>query len=468
MRLSEDLPLDPEVLAELEAIDATLRGEAVDPSHAELAELALLLADQREPMPEGSARSLDAAVARRFETPPTPAAAGAGDHGPVSPSRRPRLTRWALRPSSGAALAGLAAAAVAGVIVLNNNNPGNPAAYRALSTTASQPSAPASTATGTPVPASPPAPVASPPSGSSGSHADGLTAGSSKHAPAITTTPPGLGPATGVPRAAAGQNSTASGAATQSFGAAGSSAGTAAIVPTPPGNGRRTIQGAQLQLSTPGGKINAVSQELFNVVGFNNGIVKSSQITAGGANSYATFQLSIPSANLAQTMSALSTLRYAHVVARTDATQDVNGQYNAAVHRVADAQALRTALLKQLAAATTETQIASLQAQIKNAEAAIAAAQKALGLLEHQINYSAVQVQINAVPIEPLVASHGSSHGFTLGTAWHDAIRVLTVVAGVSLIALAVLIPLGLVAALIAWIAYWVRRRRREAALDAA
>ena len=44
MRPSEEMPLDPEVLAELEAIDATLAGEPVDPIHAELAELALLLA----------------------------------------------------------------------------------------------------------------------------------------------------------------------------------------------------------------------------------------------------------------------------------------------------------------------------------------------------------------------------------------------------------------------------------------
>jgi hypothetical protein len=40
------------------------------------------------------------------------------------------------------------------------------------------------------------------------------------------------------------------------------------------------------------------------------------------------------------------------------------------------------------------------------------------------------------------------------------------VVAGVALIVLAVLLPLGLVAALVAWVAFAVRRRRREQALD--
>jgi hypothetical protein len=239
-------------------------------------------------------------------------------------------------------------------------------------------------------------------------------------------------------------------------------------VPTPPGTGRKVIQTAQLQLASSGSKIDAVSQELFNVVGLYHGIVKTSQITAAGTNGSAYFELSLPSANLQQALNAMSTLRYAHVVARTDATQDVNGQYNALTRKLADDKALRTSLLKQLANATTQAQIISLQAQIRDAEAAISRDEAALGSLNHAVNYAAVDVQINAAPIVPVTPAGGSSHGFTLGRAWHDAIHVLTVTAGVSLIALAVLIPLGLVIALIAWIAYWVKRRRREAALDAA
>jgi hypothetical protein len=61
-----------------------------------------------------------------------------------------------------------------------------------------------------------------------------------------------------------------------------------------------------------------------------------------------------------------------------------------------------------------------------------------------------------------------SSGGFTLDKAVHDAGRVLTVAAGVALIALAALVPVGLVAALGLWIGLALRRRRREQALDAA
>src|SRR6267154_1294667 len=78
MRGLDETPLDPEMLAALDVIDATLAGEAVDPEHAELAELALLLADQRPQVEPGFAVVLLAGGAftssgpRGFElTPPT-------------------------------------------------------------------------------------------------------------------------------------------------------------------------------------------------------------------------------------------------------------------------------------------------------------------------------------------------------------------------------------------------------------
>ncbi len=101
MRQFENGPLDPDALAELEAIDATLAGLSVDPIHAELAELALLLAAERELPAERFATELDASAARHFASAgSSPAPAGAGGH------RR----RWLRRPSLPALGAGLSAA----------------------------------------------------------------------------------------------------------------------------------------------------------------------------------------------------------------------------------------------------------------------------------------------------------------------------------------------------------------------
>jgi hypothetical protein len=59
-------PLEPEVEAVLEAIDATLAGDPVDPEHAELAELSLILRSERPAVPESFASSMDARVRDRF------------------------------------------------------------------------------------------------------------------------------------------------------------------------------------------------------------------------------------------------------------------------------------------------------------------------------------------------------------------------------------------------------------------
>jgi len=167
------------------------------------------------------------------------------------------------------------------------------------------------------------------------------------------------------------------------------------------------------------------------------------------------------------TMARLSRLPFSHVASRTDATQDVNNQVNAATSRLADDRALRTSLLKQLANAVTTEQVNSLEAQIHDAEASISRDQAALSSLNHQIAFSEVSVTINAVQVEPVPVAHGSS-GFTIGKGAHDAGRVLTVMAGVALIALAALVPVALVGALGVWIGMALRRRRREQALDLA
>ena len=72
-----------------------------------------------------------------------------------------------------------------------------------------------------------------------------------------------------------------------------------------------------------------------------------------------------------------------------------------------------------------------------------------------------VTINAGALPVAP-------GGGFTIGRAAHDAGHVLTVAAGVALIALAALVPLALLGGLAWWIASTLRRRRREQALDLA
>ena len=402
MRLRDEAPLDPEVVASLDAIDGVLAGEPVDPRYAELAELALLLAEER-PEPETAfAKLLDERVERRFVAPRPPASAPAG-------SRR----RWLWGPVAGVAT--VAGIALAVVISGGSGGPSSGPVVRAASSAASGSAAKL------------PAPAAAygVPSGQSGGAVTQST-------PSVAS--PALAPSQGVGL-------------------------------QPPPNGRKVVQGAQLALGTAPSRVDAVAQEVFDVVGQNRGIVNSSTVTAtGGPDGYAQFQLSIPSAVLPQAMAALSSLRYARVTSRTDTTQDVNGQYQSDVRALANARALRTSLLKQLAAATTQAQVASLTTRIHDADASISSDEATLRSLNNRIDYSQVTLTINGGAV-PLPVPSGSG-GFTLHKAAHDAGRVLTVAAGVALIALAALVPIGLLAALGWWVVAALRRRRREQALD--
>ena len=432
MRQSEDMPLDPEVFAELEAIDATLAGEPVDPAHAEIAELALLLAATRELPTDEFAQKLDARVARRFFVLPTPA----------SPRQRARagFSRWLTRPAFASALVGgLAVVAAAGVIASGSLSSPSPRVVN-------------------------------------GSSAPFLAAGTNrdsvdKLAPRVTATSTTAGGASGSPATLGPAKASAENLHSPAVDNTVNLTQSVTGAPTPaPSTANHVIQSAQLQLSTPNAHIDAVAQEVFNVVALENGSVQHSDVTqaAGGSNggSYATFSLSIPTSNLQETLTRMSALRYASVSSRTDGAQNVGGQYGADQRHIADQKAVRSALLRQLQTAYTQSAIDSLQAQLKLAERQLSADQAALGSLQHQISYSSLQVQVNAGPIVyPLRAK---SHGFTVGRAAHDSVRVLVVAAGVALIALAVLVPLGLLVLLGSWIGFGLRRRRRQQALDAA
>ncbi len=64
------------------------------------------------------------------------------------------------------------------------------------------------------------------------------------------------------------------------------------------------------------------------------------------------------------------------------------------------------------------------------------------------------------------VTGDGDADGWSLGDASDDALSVLSDIAGATLIALAAIVPLGLIAAAIWFAATKLRRRRRESALD--
>ena len=384
---------------------------------SDYSDVALMVAGVRQFPADEFARELDALVARRFAPEGPSARRGA----------RARLPRWAAGPA-----VALVAGVVAAIVMVSNGTIGG------------------GTAPGNR------GPIAFNGSTVSGVHDLSTPEKSPSHFGAA---------APALPRGSSRAASTPAG----SLATSGAAVNLTAQAPVAPG--AKQIQSAQISLTTPNDHVDQVAQEVFQVVGDEHGTVQSSHITAasrGEGGGYASFSLSIPTSNLQATMTALSRLHFAAVQSRTDNSQNVSHQYNSDQRQLADAKALRTSLLKQLANAVTTQQIDSIKAQLKLAEQQISSWQSTLGSLEHRIGYSNVSVQINqnGLPYYPVLRHHAASTGFTIARAGHDALHVLVVSAGVALIALAVMIPVGLVAALLIWLWVWLRQRRREHALD--
>jgi hypothetical protein len=417
--------LDPAVAGALAAMEAALAGAPADPDYTELSGLARLVADTRPGPAPGELADLDRAVsqrtigeraARRRRIRPV----GADNPAPTARLPRRGMGRWMPRPLLGGAAAALAVGAVAAVL------------------------------------------VASPGGESGGSGVSGATSSAtvmSSSSSAASAPRPGFS----APGSAAG----AASAAGPEHGAP-SASGSAAGPPHPAAEpGRQVVQGAQLELAAAPARIDQVAQEVFDVVGAENGIVNRSTVDSGGAaNAYAIFSLSLPSANLPQALQLLSTLRGAQVLSRTDSTSDITGTVNAAGQRLTEARALRASLLRQLAAATTDAGIARLQGQLHAVDGQISADATHVARLHHQVADSQVTVTVQPASSAPGPAPRRRGASFTLGRALHDAGRVLVVAAGAALIGLAVALPLGLLGALLLWLWLAIRRWRREAALD--
>jgi uncharacterized protein DUF4349 len=353
----------PEAL-ELEAVDAALAGRYVAPEHAELAELALLLRDDRpEPAPAW-ATHLDRRVEARF-----PARA------------KPPRFQWFRTAAPAIVLVALLAIPIGLAATLGGGGDD---------------------------------------SGDSGG----------------------------------GSSSSAGGEAATAPNAADSARGPVIADQRPH---RKVQRSATITLAAPRRQIDKVAAEIGNVTADLGGFVARSSVTSSGGGS---LTLRVPSNRLDTTIQRLSKLAKVRELSRN--SEDITAQVVSARDRLNDARAERKSLLTQLANAVTVNETESIRARLRIVSREIAAARNSLRRVNNRADFADVAVT--------LVTARGGSEGgvWTPGDAWHDALRVLEVVAGVLLIVAAVALPL-LVAWLLGWLARRsVMRRRRERALDLA
>jgi hypothetical protein len=236
---------------------------------------------------------------------------------------------------------------------------------------------------------------------------------------------------------------------------AGAAASSAPLAHAPEVASRRHVErSASLTLAASRNRLEAVAGEVLTVVDRHRGFVLHSTVSAGSS---AYFDLRIPAGQLQPTLRDLSAL--ADVRSRSQSLNDITQPYNSTADRLATQRALRQSLLKQLAAATTDSQAQALRSRLRLVSASIRSLSGEMSSLRQRANYSSVSVT--------LVRKRGHvapSEG-ALGGDFHSALHSLAVSFGIVLRVLGVLIPLLVVGGL-GWLGtVLLRRRRREAAL---
>jgi hypothetical protein len=200
---------------------------------------------------------------------------------------------------------------------------------------------------------------------------------------------------------------------------------------------------------------------VFTIVSSFNGYVRQSNVSSGGpGQGGASFDIRVPSANLANAIAALSGL--GHVRSENNTTNDVTDQFNSLQSSLANLRAERASLLKQLARASEGQEEARLKDRLRYVDAQISQEQGALGALGNRINYTAV-----AFSLTPEAAAPSKHSELTPGAAARNAGKILEAALAVLVLAAAALLPLGFIT-LAAWVVIGsTRNRLREQALDA-
>jgi len=226
-----------------------------------------------------------------------------------------------------------------------------------------------------------------------------------------------------------------------------------------PGVHNRAVEhNAELVLGADPADVGDDSSAVFEAVHAHDGIVLRSSTREGEAGvAAARFELLIPSGKLGDALAALSGID--EVRSRHEATNDITAPTVSTGELLQDSKARVDSLLAQLAGAETESEREAVEAELAQERRHRARLRTQLQRLERRADYSRVLVRIETGDS----AKSPDEGGWGIGDALDDAGQILAVALAVTVVALAILGPIALVA-LLAWVAHraWVRRERRR------
>ena len=247
------------------------------------------------------------------------------------------------------------------------------------------------------------------------------------------------------------------------------SAASAAAVPAPPARSaapgtvpRKVERTTTLGLTTDADGLQDAAGGIVRATQDLGGVVETSQVDSSPSGGAASFVLRVPTARLDDALKRFGEL--ADVARLTQGSADITGSVVSAQDRLSDARAERKALLAALGRTTAPTRIASLRARLRGNRVELSRLEGDLRGLRRRADLARVDVSLSA---SGTAADPDAGSAWGPGAAARDALRLLEVLAGVALVAGALLLPLALLGGGAALAGNGLRRRRRDAALGA-
>ena len=231
-----------------------------------------------------------------------------------------------------------------------------------------------------------------------------------------------------------------------------------------PTTGKRQVQRrVDLSVRIKSGQLGDAAGEVGDITRQAGGFVADSQVsvrTRGAGDGR--FRLTVATSRLDAAVDRLSGL--GTVTAQDQTSTDITSAFDSTQGRLDDATAERRALLRALARADTAGQIASLRSRIADNRALRARLDADLQRLQRRTDLTTISLKLWAPSGDAPSADDDGQ--WSIGDAAGDAVDILGTVSGVLLVSVAALLPFGILAA-IAWAVFRTRRRRqRDAALD--
>jgi hypothetical protein len=222
-------------------------------------------------------------------------------------------------------------------------------------------------------------------------------------------------------------------------------------------------RGSALTLATPPSQISSLASEIVSATEAQGGVVEHSNVNVtGGAASYASFTLAVPSGRLGRLIAALSSL--AGVRSLNQTTQDITSPYRSETALLGRRQAQLRSLRAQLAVAPSATVAATLTREIHEVSARISIERATIARLAGEASNATLSVTV----VAGAAKKHHAAAAGALTRGYHDALRALQDILAIALIVLAIVLPFALCGLLLWWVAWGVRQRARERAMRAA